>query len=188
MLRKCLVEVHKLVAVVGCGLGVMIVLQRAALVEHVQVIAGRARWQALRENDVARGYAVLRAGDFAVELALKRAWLDEASEHRHERANLHLGRRVWQRHDLLDDRLVILDDIAAGADARGWITDKLYHIIERRLVSTGPQATVITANLSIENLAEMYDQRIASRLIRQGTDKVIEVDVTDFALRGALLL
>lgn len=85
--------------------------------------------------------------------------------------------------DLLDDRLVILDDIAAGADARGWITDKLYHIIERRLVSTGPQATIITANLSIEKLAEMYDQRIASRLIRQGTDKVIEVDVTDFALR-----
>jgi DNA replication protein DnaC len=87
--------------------------------------------------------------------------------------------------DLMEDRLVILDDIAAGADARGWITDKLYHIIERRLDESGPQATVITANLSIEKLAEIYDQRIASRLIRRGTDKVIECDVEDYAIRKA---
>lgn len=87
--------------------------------------------------------------------------------------------------DLIEDRLVILDDIAAGADARGWITDKLYHIIERRLDDAGLQATVITANLSIEKLAEIYDQRIASRLVRRGTERVIEVDVPDFKLRAA---
>jgi DNA replication protein DnaC len=85
--------------------------------------------------------------------------------------------------ELMEDRLVVLDDIAAGADARGWITDKLYHIIERRLDETGLQATLITANLSIEKLAEIYDQRIASRLVRRGTDKVIEIEVTDYALR-----
>jgi DNA replication protein DnaC len=85
--------------------------------------------------------------------------------------------------DLMDDRLVILDDIAAGADARGWISDKLYHIIERRLDETQPQATIITANISLEQLAVMYDQRLASRLVRRGPEHVIEVDLPDYKLR-----
>jgi DNA replication protein DnaC len=85
--------------------------------------------------------------------------------------------------DLMEDDFVIMDDIAAGSDNRGWITEKLYHIIERRLDVSSTKATIITANLSIEKLAEKYDQRIASRLVRRGMDKVIEVDVTDFSLR-----
>jgi DNA replication protein DnaC len=84
--------------------------------------------------------------------------------------------------DLVEDRLVVLDDIAAGADARGWIADKLYHILEHR-VGDGPQATLVTANLSIEALGEMYDQRIASRLVRRGTDNVVEVNVPDYMTR-----
>ena len=77
---------------------------------------------------------------------------------------------------------MILDDIAAGADARRWMADKLYMIIEKRLEDE--KATFITANLSLEQLAEAYDTRITSRLIRRGVDKVIQVDVQDFNLRG----
>jgi len=79
-------------------------------------------------------------------------------------------------------KLLILDDIAAGADARRWMADKLYMIIEKRLEDE--KATFITANLSLEQLAEAYDTRITSRLIRRGVDKVIQVDVQDFNLRG----
>lgn len=79
---------------------------------------------------------------------------------------------------------LVMDDIGAGADNRAWIADKLYHIIEHRVASKNPfAATIITANLSLEQLADAYDQRIASRLIRRGRDKVIEVNVPDFKMR-----
>jgi hypothetical protein len=94
--------------------------------------------------------------------------------------------------DLSDDHFVVLDDIAAGSDARKWMADKLYMILERRqhtpyrpMHSSAPRmtATLITANLSVEQLAEVYDSRVASRLIRQGQDRVVQVQVQDFARR-----
>lgn len=91
--------------------------------------------------------------------------------------------------DLAEDHLVIIDDIGAGADARGWMADKLYHILERRMQprSDGqPKATLLTANLSVEQLGQAYDTRIASRLIRFGMDKIIDVQTVDFALRKSV--
>ena len=85
--------------------------------------------------------------------------------------------------DLISDDLVILDDIGAGAEAHGWMADKLYHIIEKRLDPTKKQATLITANMDLDQLSEAYDERIASRLQRRGRDRVIIVDTTDYALR-----
>lgn len=94
--------------------------------------------------------------------------------------------------DLSDDHFVVLDDIAAGSDARKWMADKLYMILERRqhtperpMHSGAPRmtATLITANLSVEQLSEVYDSRVASRLIRQGVDRVVRVQVIDFARR-----
>ena len=83
--------------------------------------------------------------------------------------------------DLISDDLVVLDDIGAGTDGRKWMADKLYHILEKRLDEG--KATMLTANLSLEQLAEAYEVRITSRLIRRGVDKVVDVDVPDYKLR-----
>lgn len=79
--------------------------------------------------------------------------------------------------------MLILDDIGAGADSKNWMADKLYRIIEHRMDENSTKATLITANLSVEQLSDIYDQRIASRLIRRGTDKVVQVETQDFHLR-----
>jgi len=83
--------------------------------------------------------------------------------------------------DLIGDDLVVLDDIGAGADNRKWMADKLYHIVEKRLASN--KAFIATANLSVEQLADAYDQRIASRLLRRGRECVLELNVEDYSLR-----
>ena len=83
--------------------------------------------------------------------------------------------------DLVRDDLVVLDDIGAGADTRKWMADKLYHIVEKRL--TLNKAFIATANLSLDQLAEAYDQRISSRLLRRGPECVVHVETTDFNLR-----
>lgn len=83
--------------------------------------------------------------------------------------------------DICSEQLLVLDDIGAGADARGWMIDKLYHILENRL--QGRKATLITANLSLEQIADGYDARIASRLIRTGRENVVDVAVPDYKLR-----
>jgi DNA replication protein DnaC len=85
--------------------------------------------------------------------------------------------------DMMDCDLLILDDIGAGADARGWMADKLYQIIEKRISGRDKKATIITANMSLEQLAVAYDNRISSRLVRLGRDKVVEVDAPDYKMR-----
>lgn len=87
--------------------------------------------------------------------------------------------------DLAMDYFVVLDDIGAGAEAKGWVADKLYHVLEMRLVKKLP--TILTANLSMEQLAERYDARIASRLVRRGADKVVHAEAQDFKLRDSIL-
>lgn len=79
--------------------------------------------------------------------------------------------------DLCDDHFVVLDDIAAKRDKSGIAVDKLDTILDSR----ARKWTVITANLSIEEIAEQLDARIASRLIRNS--EVVDVDVIDYNLR-----
>jgi len=81
--------------------------------------------------------------------------------------------------DMFDDQLLVLDDIGAGTDSRGWMTDKLHHVLERRLEDS-TKATFITINLSLVQVAETYGQRVASRMIRRGKERFIEVDLPDF--------
>lgn len=86
---------------------------------------------------------------------------------------------VFER--LMSDEFVILDDIGAGEDARKWISDKLYHVIEKRIPEN--KSLILTANLSLEQIADEYDPRIASRLLRRGKGFVIEVNVPDYCAR-----
>jgi DNA replication protein DnaC len=82
---------------------------------------------------------------------------------------------VWQ---LSETQFVFLDDIGAKRDGSGFITGELSTLLGRR---TG-KWTIITANMSLQLIAEKVDPRLASRMIRDGS-VVVDVDVVDFALR-----
>lgn len=78
-----------------------------------------------------------------------------------------------------EDYFVVLDDIGSEYKAKSdFITSKLDEIIDARL----GKWTVITANLTLEQISDNIDVRIGSRLMRGGSE-VIDVDITDFNLR-----
>ena len=72
---------------------------------------------------------------------------------------------------------LVLDDIGAGHSTSSFAIDKLYEVLNARL----GKWTVITANQKLETISE-WDQRIASRLIRNG-NQCIEVVTDDYATR-----
>lgn len=81
--------------------------------------------------------------------------------------------------DMADCHLLVLDDIGAEySRLRELSTSKLYEV----LCSRRFRHTVITANLSVEQIADKLDPRIASRLLRDGS-QVVDVDVPDYSLR-----
>lgn len=83
--------------------------------------------------------------------------------------------------DLSDDWFLALDDIGAEYKSKSdFITSKLDELLDSRL----GKWTVITANLSLAEIGEYMDVRIASRILRGGSE-VIDVDVPDFNLRTA---
>lgn len=79
--------------------------------------------------------------------------------------------------DLCQLTFLVIDDIGAeyGTD---FINAKLYELLSRR----EHKWTVITGNLSLSDIEQRIDSRIASRMIRSGS-VVIDVDVQDFNLR-----
>ena len=81
--------------------------------------------------------------------------------------------------DVTDYSFFAIDDIASEYEKhRALSASKLYGICEGRL----KKWTVITANLSLEQIGEALDARIASRMLRDnGT--VVDVNVPDYSLR-----
>lgn len=81
--------------------------------------------------------------------------------------------------DLKDDWFVCLDDIGAEhARNRELSISKLYDILNAR----AGKFTVITANLTLEEVNRTMDARIASRLLRHGS-VVVDVAAMDYNLR-----
>ncbi len=81
--------------------------------------------------------------------------------------------------DLKDDWFVCLDDIGAEyARNRELSVSKLYDVLSAR----EDRFTVITANLTLDDVNRMMDARIASRLLRHGS-VVVDVTAPDFNLR-----
>lgn len=81
--------------------------------------------------------------------------------------------------DLINEWFVVLDDIATENDRKGDVTAALERIIAGRK----NKWTLITCNLSLQQIAERLDTRIASRMLRDNGE-VIEVNVMDYALRN----
>ena len=82
---------------------------------------------------------------------------------------------VWE--DACRAPFLVIDDVGAGNSNTAFAIDKLYELLNRRL----SRWTVITANQKLETLGE-WDQRIASRLIRNG-NQCVDVVTQDYALR-----
>lgn len=81
--------------------------------------------------------------------------------------------------DLQDHWLLVIDDIGAEhGKNRELSASKLYEL----LCARQGKWTVITANLSTEQIGALLDARIASRLLRDGS-RVIEADTTDYNMR-----
>jgi DNA replication protein DnaC len=83
--------------------------------------------------------------------------------------------------DLCKDWFVVLDDIGAKRDKSGAWVDKLDTILASRSERLW---TIVTANLSLQEISEQLDARIASRLLRGGS-VVVDVDVPDYNVRAA---
>lgn len=80
--------------------------------------------------------------------------------------------------DLCEDWYVVLDDVGAAHDPSGFIASALDRIVAGR----ARKWTVITCNFSLDEIAKRMDERIASRLIRDG-NVVVECNTADFNLR-----
>lgn len=81
--------------------------------------------------------------------------------------------------DLRDDWFVCLDDIGAEySRQRELSASKLYEVLNAR----EGLFTIITANLTLQQINEQMDARIASRLLRHGS-LVVDVTARDFNLR-----
>lgn len=93
--------------------------------------------------------------------------------------NLREGEYRWLEDFILPEQLLIVDDIGSEYKT-DFIVAKLFEILNRRI----GRWTVLTANLSLEQIGLSFDPRIASRMIRDGS-KVVDVDVPDWNLRVA---
>lgn len=81
--------------------------------------------------------------------------------------------------DMRDYSFFAMDDIASEYERhRELSASKLYNVLESRL----KKWTVITANLSLEQIGAKLDARIASRMMRGGSI-VVDVDCQDYSLR-----
>ena len=75
--------------------------------------------------------------------------------------------------------MVFIDDIGAEYCSKStFITSKLFDLCTERV----GKWTVLTSNLSLEDIATRLDARIASRMLRGGS-VVVEVDVQDYNTR-----
>jgi DNA replication protein DnaC len=79
--------------------------------------------------------------------------------------------------DLMHEHIVILDDIGSEYETP-FVAAKLYEFLSERV----GRWTVITANLSLEDIGNRLDTRIASRMLRDNS-RIVDVDVPDFNLR-----
>jgi hypothetical protein len=73
---------------------------------------------------------------------------------------------------------VVIDEIGADRDRTGFARDQLFKFSNRLI---GKWA-VLTGNCKLSDVAETIDERVASRLIRDGNE-CVQIDTTDFALR-----
>ena len=83
----------------------------------------------------------------------------------------------WRLNDIADANLAMIDDIGTEAGTK-FSSEKLFELLARRT----RKWTIITANMSLEQVAQKIDPRVASRMIRDGSE-VVDVACQDFSMR-----
>lgn len=73
--------------------------------------------------------------------------------------------------DAMKDFFVVIDDIGATQDKSGYLTDQLDALIDQRI----GRWTLLTSNLSVQQISDNLDSRISSRLIR-GKNVVVQAE------------
>jgi DNA replication protein DnaC len=80
--------------------------------------------------------------------------------------------------DVCEEWFVVIDDLGSERDTTGFIaaaTDRIFN-------SRRGKWTLITTNLSVSEIGDRVDPRVASRLLRDA-NQVVEIDVPDWNLR-----
>lgn len=76
---------------------------------------------------------------------------------------------------ILDAELLIIDDLGTEL-TNGFTTAQLYHVIEGRLMQR--RSTIITTNLAIRDLNDVYTERVFSRIMKNyDTYKLVGDDI-----------
>ena len=81
--------------------------------------------------------------------------------------------------------LLTIDDFGAER-ATDWAREKFYDLIDRRYVESGQKQTIITSNLSLDQIRERIDDRIASRIV--GMCALINMGSEDWRLKAVKAL
>lgn len=79
--------------------------------------------------------------------------------------------------DAIDEWFLIIDDFGAERDPSGFVASAADRILNGRR----DKWTLITTNLSLQEIGERMDVRIASRMIRD-SNQFVEADAEDYAI------
>lgn len=79
---------------------------------------------------------------------------------------------------LRDDFCVVFDDLGAARDRTDFVADALYRLANVRM----NRWMIWTTNLTLSEMAERLDDRIASRLIRDD-NVLVQIKARDYALK-----
>lgn len=80
---------------------------------------------------------------------------------------------------LARDFLVAIDDLGATRDPSAFVADALGKLANLRL----GKWTLFTTNLSLPEISERMDERIASRLVRPPGNRLVRITAHDYALQ-----
>jgi hypothetical protein len=80
--------------------------------------------------------------------------------------------------EMVPETMVIIDEIGAERDKSGHVRDQLFRFVGQRV----DKWTIITSNLSLGQIEQDIDRRLASRMLREGS-AVVEINAPDYNLK-----
>ena len=96
-------------------------------------------------------------------------------------ANLHEKQSIISKY--LDSDILCIDDLGTEVIYKNVTVEYLYLILNERQQKN--KNTIITTNLSIEQIRDIYDDRIMSRLVSKKDSILVEIDSEDLRLKKA---
>lgn len=115
------------------------------------------------------GRALARRGIWAIYKNFASVCVEMKDSWRRQESTSHI------KELLQEANLLLLDDL--GAEMRdntdqGWVTEFVYDVVEKRYNEMLP--TVVATNLNMDDLAERYTERVASRLAEMSVPLWVE--------------